>query len=141
MSKTIHDYIVKNNTYFQPEYTYRYNMNKACYTGCLLHVEKTFNALRYKDKIITEILKTHKKINKLIESFNKDTNYKYKEIFENRNNYCDNYNCNICSNLFLSCINYDKYIKFKMNISDVEKFSNIIGDIYNELVKIIKLEI
>ena len=136
MSETIYDYLRKLTNNIDEIFNNEALITKACYTGYLSYVKELFNTLKFNDKITEEILKTHEKINRLIESFNKDTNYKFKKIFKNRNNYCDeeNHYCYACKELIImSCINYKKYKKFNMskieNNTYLELMINIIKEI------------
>ena len=134
MSKKIYEYFTKNNNYLGYSDD-KFTISKACYTGDLLCIKDN-------DKIIAEILKTHEKINELIESFNKDTDYKYKEIFETRNNYCNNNDCYTCSYYpFLSCINFEKYINFEMNDAEFNKYLKLTINMINEIKKFINLKL
>ena len=102
MSKTIYSYLYElSNT--GKIHDSKVTICRACYTGYLLYVEEFLKYLKINDKgeiiydkIIAKILETHKKINDLIESLNKKTDYKFKEIFESRNNYCNEKTCGIC---------------------------------------------
>ena len=153
MSKIMNEYLIKKNTYLQPTYYDDIHyINKALYTGCLSDIEKIFRVLNYSDEdkkihniMKTEILKTHNKINELIESFNKDTDYKYKEMFENRSDYCDDSNCIKCRYNsyrypFISCLNDKKYKKLEMD-KVITLYSKLIENINNEFIKFLKLEI
>ena len=98
-------------------------------------------------KIIIKILETHKKINNLIASFNKDTDYKFKEVFEieNRNNYCDDKNCYACRSI--SCRDIDKCNDLMFELIDNSNensninYNDIINKIPNEIENMIKTEL
>ena len=117
-------------------------LDKACYTGNLLNIEKFFggkmiNNYSSKDKImynnlIKEILNTHNIINNLIESFNEDTNYKFKKVFEIRNNYCNDEYCSRC--YYLTCDNNNKYSKIEKNLEEDLMYCELIRKIQNELI-------
>ena len=136
MSKVISDYLydlAKNS-----------NINdikviafRACYTKYLHDITNILkNNTKFKDKMIEEILKTHKKINNLIESFNKDTNYKFKKVFENRNNYCNEETCDLCKHGdIISCINAKIYLYAGITPFDVEAYKKLMNHINNELVE------
>ena len=123
-------------------------LNKACYTGYLANLEEIFswsknndkNKIIY-DKIIAKILETHKKINDLIESFNKKTDYKFKEVFEieNRNNYCDNIDCRPCSDMGISCYSINEYMDLIEELIENNNYNNDID--YSDIILNIKYEI
>ena len=153
MSKTLNQYLIEKNTYLQPSYIDDIHyINKALYTVCLSDIEKIFRVLNYSDEdkkvldiINTEILKSHNKINELIESFNKDTDYKYKKMFENRNYYCDDSNCIECRYYnyqypYISCLNDKKYKELEMN-KVATSYSKLMENINNEFIKFLRLEI
>ena len=107
---------------------------KACYTGKLTYLGKISDRKERKD-----IVKIHKKINKSVKSFNEDTNYRYKELFNTRDNYCydgsDNcYKCN--DHLFLSCTNFYRYMGLKINPVEFNKYYKVLADIENEIANL-----
>ena len=109
---------------------------KACYTGYLLYAEELIKSLKINDKITEKILKTHEKINYLIESFNKNTDYKFKKIFEDRNNYCDSKKCYSCKvSGTTSCINYEIYKNSNMNEFEYDIYCKLIKNTINELIE------
>ena len=144
---TVYDFLHTKNRYYNDGFRDdKFIIDKACYTGCRIEdVEELFDDLENHDeivvKIIVEIQKTHEKINKLIESFNKDTNYKYKEIYKIRNNYCSNINCNRCNHLFISCNSSRKYTKLDISITDVDKIQRLTNDIHSAFVEIMNLKL
>ena len=115
-------------------------IHKACYTGYLYYVKDFFNRLINKCEILYDILKTHNKINDLIESFNKDTNYKFKEIFENRDNYCEDYTeCFECT--FLSCSNTVKYYDLAGNENYDDIYHDFIIKVHNEFNNLLEKKV
>ena len=136
MSETIYDYLRELTNDIDEIFNNEALIVKACYTGCLSYVKELFNTLKSNDKIKEEILKTHEKINHLIESFNKDTNYKFKKVFKNRNNYCDeeNFYCDMCKNIIIiSCINHKKYKKLNKGEIKNNTYHDLIINIIKEI--------
>ena len=109
-------------------------IGKACYTGCLSYVYEISDKLNK----VEDITKIHEKINELIESFNKNTDNKFKELFETRDNYCDNNECyNYCNyHPFLSCVNFNKYMNLKTDLTEIDKFCELARNINNEIISL-----
>ena len=140
MSETINDYLCElEDNDDNSIYDIKVIAFRACYTKYLQDIIDVLdnNNSKFKNKIIKEILKTHKKINNLIKSFNEDTNYILKEMFENRNNYCNCEFCDLCKyDDIISCINYDIYLyTIETTSSDIEAYRKLIKNISNQLVE------
>ena len=110
-------------------------IGKACYTGRLSYVDEISDRLNNSE----DIIKIHEKINELVKSFNEDTNHEYKELFETRDNYCNNdhENCHKCNtHLFLSCVNYYRYMSLEMNPTELNKYFEVLANINNEIINL-----
>ena len=104
---------------------------RACYTGILPNLEKYYKYNNKQRKEIAEIIFTKNKIiNMLIESFNKDTNFIFEEVFKNRNNYCkdDNDNCSECWMFSCETLKQLKELMEYNNKKDI--FNDFIGGLY-----------
>ena len=144
MSKTIDKHLCElagNDDYNNIHYI-KVIMFRASYTRYLTEAMRILDNSEFKDKIIEEILKTHEKINNLIESFNKDTDYKLKMMFEDRNNYCDRETCGACEpGGMISCVNIQKYIQSDSTDFDSFALIRIINIINDELINFIDLKL
>ena len=116
---------------------------RASYTNHSIEAMRILDGSKFKDKIIEEMSKTHEKINNLIESFNKDTNYKFEMMLEDRNNYCDRKKCGACGpGSMISCVNIQKYIQSVNKINfDNSALIRIIELINGELRNFINLKL
>ena len=144
MSGTIYDYLCRLIEYNSSIIYIKKIIFRACYTGYLSDAVNILIKSKFKDEILKEILKTHEKINNLIESFNKNTNYKYKEMFEDRNNYCNKKNCHLCEecgSVILSCINFQKYMDLDTTNLEGNAYDELIRCIINELTNFIDLKL